>query len=537
MRASSHRVDWLLALGLAAVAFVMRLPYLYLVPLYADEGLEVLWGLGIARGQHFPLTGYDPYYGPVYYYLIAALLRAVGVNPWLPRLLSAVLGALVAAAAFWLGRVMGSRASGFIAAALTATNTTLIVWSSHYAWSNSLTPLLATAAFATFYRGVAQQRDRWLIASGLLAALAVQTHPLALVGAVGMALWFLSQPSQRARLSQPAPYLAAALFVLGSLPVLFANAQDASKLVIASQTRNYAFAPTIMPNVYFERMGELLTRLGLSSGYWLGSGNALAWVTVIAGAGLTLVGVLWLWRHGNSFPLWVLGTAILLLPIVLKVYSEPFVRYLTFLLPLGFAALAILVSRAAARSSPGLSPRVRVAAGLMLLLGLLTVSGLMLAANYTMLTRRNETNADYYALNNLLRADNACGGNLYIDQLAPQEANASFRRLATWLGITYTLTLDQCAYHGAHPAELAKEIQQSGSAGWLIAPAVDAALYGAQFKLAHIRLPNENRSPLVPYELFRISPKPPAGSPSSRCSAGCGPTKLPNGLVPRLARL
>jgi hypothetical protein len=60
---------------LAAVVIIalgLRLPHLTLVPQFTDESLEVLWSLPIARGESFPLTNYDAYYGALFNYLVAA---------------------------------------------------------------------------------------------------------------------------------------------------------------------------------------------------------------------------------------------------------------------------------------------------------------------------------------------------------------------------------------------------------------------------------------------------------------------------------
>src|SRR3712207_5902271 len=98
---------WELALvvGLVIVALAVRLPNLLWAPAYTDESREVLWAVDIYRGRHWPLTGCDPYLGPIFPYLLAALFHAVGLSLILPRLTVAVFSALVVAAVYWLARL------------------------------------------------------------------------------------------------------------------------------------------------------------------------------------------------------------------------------------------------------------------------------------------------------------------------------------------------------------------------------------------------------------------------------------------------
>ena len=74
------RLDVLAALGLSALALAVRWPYLWSVPRFTDEVLEVGRGLAIARGQALPLTNYDSYLGAIQNYMLAALFLVV--FPW-----------------------------------------------------------------------------------------------------------------------------------------------------------------------------------------------------------------------------------------------------------------------------------------------------------------------------------------------------------------------------------------------------------------------------------------------------------------------
>ena len=102
--------------------------------------------MDIALGRRLPLTAYDSYYGPLFPYLIAGAFKIFGLELTVPRTVIMVFGALTAPATFWCGRVVCGRWAGAIAGSLVVTSPTLILHSSHYGWSNSLTPFFATLA-------------------------------------------------------------------------------------------------------------------------------------------------------------------------------------------------------------------------------------------------------------------------------------------------------------------------------------------------------------------------------------------------------
>src|SRR5204862_6311137 len=126
-------------------------------------------------------TAYDAYYGPLFPYLIAAGFKCFGFLLAVPRTIVAVCGALTVTATYWMGGVVAGRWTGVLAAGLAASSPALVVYSSHYAWSNSLTPLVATLAFTVLYVGVERTSRVLLAVGGVLAALTIQTHPVTVV--------------------------------------------------------------------------------------------------------------------------------------------------------------------------------------------------------------------------------------------------------------------------------------------------------------------------------------------------------------------
>ncbi|HUR20455.1 MAG TPA: hypothetical protein VMZ90_06575, partial [Vicinamibacterales bacterium] len=136
---SARRRLILLSIALFAVALVIRLPGLWEVPRFEDEGDEALWALEIATGRRLPLTGSDVYYGPLFSYLLASVFAVFGANILWPRLLIAMFGALTVPAIFHLGRVVANWRVGLLASTLALASPALVLVSSHYGWSNSLT--------------------------------------------------------------------------------------------------------------------------------------------------------------------------------------------------------------------------------------------------------------------------------------------------------------------------------------------------------------------------------------------------------------
>ncbi|MDP8924734.1 MAG: hypothetical protein M3O34_17915, partial [Chloroflexota bacterium] len=167
-------VDATLATAIACVALVVRWPYLWTIPRFTDETLEVLHSLAIVRDGARPLTNYDSYYGALYNYVVAAALWLGGESPFAPRIVVLIAGALTAVVTYALGRELaihllgdagapGSvqrhaegalvpRLTGALAALMLATNGQHVVVNSHVAWSNCLTPLFTALALWALLR-------------------------------------------------------------------------------------------------------------------------------------------------------------------------------------------------------------------------------------------------------------------------------------------------------------------------------------------------------------------------------------------------
>src|SRR4051812_16544006 len=250
--------ELLLVAVLALAAAAIRWVDLWSIPIFTDEGDEIGLALRIVRDGARPLTNDDPYLGPLFNYVLAAVFWVAGPSPWLPRLLMLGLGTLTVVLTYLLARELTLAAGGTarqatvggaIAASLLALNPTHVVVISHVAWGNCLTSCL-TAAGSWLCVGAARRAEAasrsgahhpgvptvrtsmgtvrpvpgavrpgfWLVLAAGAFGLAFQTHPMvaAFLPAVGLyVLWRM-----RPWLLTPWPYLAAGAFVLAQLPTL-----------------------------------------------------------------------------------------------------------------------------------------------------------------------------------------------------------------------------------------------------------------------------------------------------------------------------
>ncbi|MCC6175783.1 MAG: glycosyltransferase family 39 protein [Chloroflexi bacterium] len=397
-------VDLMLALGIGLVALAVRWPYLWIVPRFTDETLEVLHSLAIVREGARPLTNYDSYYGALYNYAVALALWLGGESPRAPRVVVLLAGAATVVVTYGLGRelgrrllplVRGGRATdtgailprlvGSIAAGLLAVNGPHVVVNSHVAWSNCLTPLFTTLAAWALLRATrrpsveaetcemqvqadamaarapsaawstkavdvrAKARDRtsglMLAATGLLLGLALQTHPLVAVLLPAAALVVVVQG--RRFLLTPWPWIAAALFLVGYANVLAYNADHGFESLRSAQRMRGEYAQDEQATTgYVPTFGSMVLLLARILGGAVDQRDGVAGYlldpSVIAVTALAAVGVALLARRGEPLPLVFGLTFLLLLPALNPKFRTLITsRYLMPLVPLLFASAAV----------------------------------------------------------------------------------------------------------------------------------------------------------------------------------------------------
>lgn len=515
---SARATPWdslLLSVALFSVALAIRLPDLTLIPRYSDEGIEVLQGLDIALGRALPLTGVNPYYGPLFAYLLAVLFRLFGVHLETPRLVAAVAGALLVVAAYWLARLVRGRLAGLVAAGLTAVSPSLVLYTGHHGWANSLTPCLVIATLVILYRAGTRRDARWLAVSGLLAALALQTHPTAVGALVGAALWLMTRLGLRSALKQPGIYAALALFVLGYSPVIVANMPGVGSILRVAD-HSSPFAPALGVGPYLVRVTALAKALLLTtSGQMVGVGmpsSGVGRLLVLAMGLLVALGLVWSWRY-ERLVAFVFVTSVVLLPL----FVDPLhYRYFAFLLPLGYVGVGMVVTELWRRKrfAPTTLPGWPSNLGRWMVLGWLVVQLLMpwptMTAYRRQMVAEGRTNAEYFRLVAVVRTSGACGDGLVIEGTTLNLSDPDVTQL--WYAsnvIDYVLTMDGCS-HAMWPAPaLRSQLDGQLRPSWVIVPTQAVATYAPYLKrpAVGIVLPAAIDSRVIPVGLYQVNPR------------------------------
>jgi hypothetical protein len=406
-------LDLGLALVVSAIAAAIRWPYLILIPRMTDEWEDAQFALGLF-GDPAQLVSNDAYNGPLFHWLLAGLL-AFTRSPLGPRLLVLVLGALTVGLTYALATSLSAwqrgrreavvqtrssgerdlendadrvrsdaqteaevlyaaapqgsllalvpsldradRIAGLLAAALMAVAFIPVVVNSHIAWSNSTTPFWTTLLLLVLVEAVRRDRPRWLLAAGLLAGLAQQTHPSVLAILVGAALWTVGVRPRWLRGRWPWLAGLIALVTVGNL--LLYNLQSQGGSVEMAEVRDYAYTGGAGWEEYRDNLGRT-SRLGyqMVGSAFLAELNEesdpealreilLAPATLLYGA-LALAALVWGLTGGAWLPAACWLAAILLLPFFNRGWHHfIFARYLAGLLPPTFAAMGILLVRVA----------------------------------------------------------------------------------------------------------------------------------------------------------------------------------------------
>lgn len=423
------------------VAVGVRVPYLWDIPRFTDESNEAYKSVLVLHGRILPLTNIDPYIGPLWNYLLAGVMLVAGPSLYSPRLVAAVLGALTVVPAYVLGRGLGGRWVGLLAAAFLVLSPAHIAVNSHIGWSNCITPLLTTLAIWLTHRSVTRENPSDLAWAGIAWGLAYQTHPTAVLFAPAVAIYVA-----RARprwLKTGWPWLAAGLALVACSPLVIANVRSNFEGLNAGLRvqDQYGRGETFGLAVYVQHLTATLSLLSDSmSGVLsefdplrgpLGAPIGLAFV------GLAALGLAQAARRGAWLPVIACVTYLVLLPLVNARFgpSIPKARYIAPLLPLCYAAVGLLVVDAydragrllngrtdlagvgsvAAASRPA-SLRVVTRGGIVVgVVALLTAPFIGLQTYYRQDIERGRTNADLYATIEAVNAARTPGDRVFID--------------------------------------------------------------------------------------------------------------------------
>ncbi len=357
--------SWRIALVafVVLVAVVFRLPKLQQVPHLTDETTEVLWAYDIAFRSQRPLTHTDAYDGPLWPYGLALAMRVFGASAELPRRLALALGLASLAATAGLAGLLappGRRfVCGCLASLIQAVTFSHAVVASRVAWSNNGTPLWSTLFLITLILACRQGRILWYVTAGLLAGLALQSHPSAIAPLTASVLWFLAAPTRRATLRSAGPWLAVTAAAAAYSPVLFYNLRNglgsfheaaaSSNLALAADARTWAVS-----------IGAAWLQLGrsLSGAYGLDGPSAALTPLAVAYSLLASAVVFGLGMRqgsvGSRLPATVFAGSLAILPLVNSNWHGLLEsRYLGFLWPLVAASGAVLATSGGPFERPG----------------------------------------------------------------------------------------------------------------------------------------------------------------------------------------
>jgi 4-amino-4-deoxy-L-arabinose transferase-like glycosyltransferase len=402
--------SWLdvpLAGAFVVLAGVVRWPHLLMSPQFPSVGDTIMMALDVAEGRAFYLHDAAPYLGAPFIWLLALVYRLAGPSIEATMLLAWALGALTIVPTYLLGREVGGRGGGVIAAAFLATSGAHTVVTSHVPLSHSLTPLVSTTALWLVARAARRaraslrslhvtagdQRDvafealplsrttrggpkggapsfvrglgggGSLALAGLLAGLALQTHPTSAPLLVGAALGALLTRPGWLRTRWPAVALALVVVGYGSLLAYHLTSRFEIVADVQSKQERYLDADDdageeVAHGVYLNNLEQVtLATTRLVSGAIAERPTRADYLLdpwVVATVGLALGGLVVAARRRQWWLVGAVGLAIFLPPVFSGKY-RPILdgRYLMPLVPVLFAAIGLAVATAARSVAAG----------------------------------------------------------------------------------------------------------------------------------------------------------------------------------------
>ena len=490
-----------------AVAVAVRLPYLQLVPVISDEAFEVLAARGMIGGKFIWFGPFDPTTGPLVTWLLALAVWLFGSSAFLARAVTLVFGVLTVGLVYLLGRSLAAgrfhstsagRLAGAAAGLLLASNPVHTIVNSHIAWSNSATPLFATATFLALHTAIRRGDGRLLVLGGFFYGLALQTHISMLVVIPGLLIWFLARRNVLAWLRRPWPYLAVAAAALGYGNMIVYNIMSQGGLLADAQLHTYAYEPNPGLISYLNRLVDLLTNLGQTLGGQVPRvADPLAGLVVGVLAAWLLAGLVVMAWRGEALPLLVLVSTAAVMPYFNKRYDGLLSqRYTAFLLPLCFAAMGVLAAEVvglwhrAAPAVPEVRNRARgawrkaavlaIALGLMLTVAVYPIRNTL--TYYAGELRAGRDNRLTLAMTDYLETSLPPGTELYVSSGLQDKAEGPGYRFLR--AIYYYLTMEGVEHRILDLPDISAALEAApDSRVWLIVTADDYWTLGRQFRL------------------------------------------------------
>ncbi len=172
----------ILILGLAAFLRLYQIPG-YMTFL-GDEGRDALIMKKILSGD-LPMIGPPTsvgniYLGPLYYYMMFLSMAPTNLNPISAAIMNALIGILIVALVYYLGKIWFGRIGGMVASFLYAISPVNIIYS-RSSWNPNPAPFFALLGMFSLYRVHKTGNFLWLVLTGFAFAAAAQMHYLSLI--------------------------------------------------------------------------------------------------------------------------------------------------------------------------------------------------------------------------------------------------------------------------------------------------------------------------------------------------------------------
>jgi len=394
---------------LSALALAIRIPYLYSIPRYGEANENFL-AIGILEGK-YPLINQNPHIGALSPYIIAGFLAVLGKHWWVSRLVPLLAGAATVTLTYLLGRLTMGVWAAAAAGLMMATSWYHVIFTSHYAWSNSLTPFFITAFLLVFSRALAPPPNGKhalnFLAAGLLYGLALQSHPESAIFAPAILAAFIMSERHLLRwLAKPSAWLFGAAAALGYANMLYYNVAHkfasvsfgmsypkyalVERYSVSAVAANYMKAILHLPRMMFgfydeAAFGGLAGQLPFV---------VLLWALIIAGLAAAVR------RREWPLPL-AFCSGMLLIPAINKSYTTELGRYLVPLFPFAY----LLSVNGLTSIWPGAGGRLanaRRAAAAVAGLALIALPLPLIHAYYQQTVERSETSDVYFEFKELV---------------------------------------------------------------------------------------------------------------------------------------
>lgn len=182
-------------IAITLLAFWVRVQNLTYHSIWFDEAVSIRWAQSsVARILDVSMHLVEDRLPPLYYLLLKGWVSLAGLTEFSVRFPSVVLGVLLVAAVYAIGRRVFGVRTALLAAALVAVNP-FLVWYSQEARMYALAALLGTLTVLAFHRAVTVGGARHWAAMGIFAAAGLYTHLYSGFLLPALALWLLLNPS------------------------------------------------------------------------------------------------------------------------------------------------------------------------------------------------------------------------------------------------------------------------------------------------------------------------------------------------------